>query len=123
MPNPETTTNFQSAKSETSGTEHKVPGYGVEEYLERASNFYYKQDKPKDEAGYLTLLQDINTHKNKGADWRQDEHLVSRVERFIKERFENFITGKQAVGDEEAVQYYQERLNVLLEDLHSESNP
>lgn len=109
--------NFQSADNEALDSK-KVPDYGVKEYLDRASNFYYKQDKPKDEVGYLALLQEINVHTNQGKNWKDDEYLVRKIERFINERFENFITEKQANGDKEGVRYYQERLAVLLEDLH-----
>lgn len=116
MYSPDQTQNFQSTSNEKSASE-KVPSYGVREYLERAASFYFKQDKPKEEAGYLTLLQEISAHANKGENWKDDEYLVKEIETFIKERFENFIVEKQAVGDEEGVQYYQERLKVLLEDL------
>jgi hypothetical protein len=118
MYSPDQTKNFQSAGDKETASE-KVPNYGVKEYLERASSFYYKQDKPKDEAGYLTLLQDINAHVNKGENWKDDEYLVGKIERFINERFENFIAEKQAAADEDGVRYYQERLKLLLEDLCS----
>ena len=116
MHSPEQTRNFQNAGKEKPASE-KVPNYGVKEYLERASNYYYRQDKPREEAGYLTLLQEINAHINQGKNWKEDRYLVGKIERFINERFENFIAEHQAAGDEEGVRYYQERLKALLEDL------
>jgi len=117
MNSPDQMKNFQGIDNKKTDLE-KVPSYGVKEYLERASNFYYKQDKPRDEAGYLTLLQEINENVNQGKKWKDDDYLVGKIDKFINERLEKFIAEKQLAGDENGVQYYQERLRVLLDDLH-----
>lgn len=102
--------------------EEKMPKPDIKEFLEKAANFYYNQEKPDKEADYLTLLQDINKHINEGTNWRNNEHLVGKIETFLKKRFQKIIAEKKASNDTESILYYQKRLQDLLEDLHQQKN-
>src|SRR3989338_2835029 len=92
-----------------------VPQYGVYEYAKKLENASYKENQPEDNARASILLMTIN-EANKRGNWKEDKMTVERVIGMVKERFTHIIEKKKTLKDDCAVEYFQERLQALLND-------
>lgn len=124
MSSPDQAKNFPGPDFGTPGAKI-VPDSDVKKYLEQAWGFYFNlseqkgtSDSAREMANFEVLLRDINAHIERGENWKDDDYLVRKIERFVKERFERQIKETAAKGQRPGVMYYEERLKVLLDDLH-----
>ena len=124
MSSPDQVKNFSNPDNGASG-DKMAPGSDIKKYLEEAWSFYFHQneqkgthDSAREVADFEVLLRYINAHIERGENWKDDMDLVGSVERFIRERFEKKIKESASKGQQPGVAYYEDRLKVLLEDLH-----
>lgn len=106
---------------EKTGPKREVPKHTVEGWLEKNANFYYNANNPQKETPYIMLLREINGHKNKGANWREDAYLLGKVEDFIKGERKRYVLEKEVKGDGDGAAYYKEYFDNLLNDLLKKS--